>query len=193
MISPPQKIGTTQTTKNSYRCSGACLTRISGIVLSHYQNHHGMTPGGEYPWILDFTTTTMSKHSGGCPGRAFCSSTPHVGKGNPAVWGVEGCRARSRDVRGISWKKWKKWGDGKDGKTWGVKRGAWHGVLVFIQHCFLFPLIFYQRIYLPPSYTDRTGKLRRPSTIIFHPTPLTPPPHCSPREVRTLHHRRHLL
>jgi len=100
------------------------------------------------------------------------------------VWGAEGCREMSRDVmgyRGISWKKWKKLGDDKNGKVWGVKRGAWYGALVFIHRCFLLILIFYQRIYLPPSYTDRIGKVRRPSTIIFHSIKLThlQAPHAS--------------
>jgi len=99
MISPPKKI----IAVFGDRGGGACLTHISGIVLSCYQNHHGMTLGSEYPWSLAFalptTITTMSKHSGGCPGRDFCSSTPHVGIGNPAAWGAEGCLGMSKDVR----------------------------------------------------------------------------------------------
>jgi len=34
------------------------------------------------------------------PGKAFCSSTPHIGTGNPAE-----CRGDVMGYRGISWKK----------------------------------------------------------------------------------------
>jgi len=81
---------------------GACLTRIPGIGFPSHQNHSGMTPGGEYLWSLAFTQctaiTTMSQHSA-APGKAFCSSTPHIGIGNPAEWDAEGCRR----ISGMSW------------------------------------------------------------------------------------------
>jgi len=60
-----------------------------------------MTLAGEYLAFAQPTTiTTMSKQAAAAPGRAFCSSTPHVGIGHGAAWGAEGCRGMSRDVMG---------------------------------------------------------------------------------------------